>query len=285
MEKKRYIVTGSDGFIGTNLVKTLESIGHEVIKFDKRTGKDITKPDTFKLDNLITKFVKIDAVFHLAAIPSHRLSVDNPYEILYNNYLAMLNVLEFCRKNKIKLIHASSFSVYGNQPTPWREDDSYNPTTPYAYSKVFCEELIKSYVELNSMKVIIARFSNVFGPHEEKHLPLQVLPIWLNNAKEGLPLDVYGRDTTRDFTYVGDVVNALLLLSEQEQFGIYNVCAGQEIKLIDVAKAISNKIFVHKLPDYEATKWVGANSQLRDLGWEPTKNVFDWIEEVKENEN
>ena len=273
---KKIVVFGGSGFIGTNLCKALRDKGHEVISIDKRDGNDILNWN----EEMDTAVKDSEIVFNLSAIPAHRLSVEDPNSIIYNNYVVTLNIVNACAYYKKKLIYASSFSVYGKQPTPWTEDLPLESDTPYAHAKVACEDLLKMYHKLYGVDIIIARFSNVYGPHEDLHEPPQVLPIWMKCYKEDKMLKVYGENTTRDWTYVGDVVSALLLFMDLDGFDVYNVCSGREVRLVNVARLISGNIEVFSLPSYEAERWVGDNSKLRELGWKPTIEVEYYVQDM-----
>ncbi len=275
----RITIFGGSGFIGTNLASELKKQSHEVINFDRRdkeNPRDILTAQV-PLDDCVKE---ADVVFHLAAIPAHRLSVNSPFEIINNNYLTTLHIAEACRKFNKKLIYASSFSVYGNQRVPWQETDALHSHTPYSHCKIACEDMLKVYHRLYGLKVIICRLSNVYGEFEELHQPLQVLPIWLKCRKEKKPLKVYGEKTTRDFTHVQDIISALILLMDKDGLDIYNVCCGKERRLIDIARLISEKIEILPLPEYEAIRWVGDNSKLKRLGWKPQFDVIDYVKEA-----
>lgn len=278
---KKILITGISGFIGTNLKIEAERFGWEVKGIDKRGPMLIDLCDELN-GYLISDLVEwADVVYHLAATPAHRLSVNSPKEIIHNNVNAALVVAELCRKHKKKLIHASSFSVYGKQPSPWKEDMPLQYDTPYSASKSMIEEMLQMYHRLYGLNVIIARFSNVFGPFEELHSPPQVLPVWFDLKTKNEPIKVFGAETTRDFTYVWDVCHALLQLSQQDGFEIYNICFGKEEKLVDVARKISHDVIVEELPNYEASSWVGDNSKMKALGWSPTKDVHSWVIEER----
>ncbi|MDO8623142.1 MAG: NAD-dependent epimerase/dehydratase family protein [archaeon] len=283
---KKVLLVGGAGFIGTNLRRSLLKLDYDVKIFDWRES-DINPFSRNIIKNhphLLSDIRWADTVFHLAAIPAHRLSVERCNEIIYNNCNVSMNIVEFCKILKKPLIYASSFSVYGKQPGPWTEDMQTYQDTPYSFSKVVSEDLIKLHHKLYGLKAIMARFSNVYGNFEELHEPCQVLPTWFEAAKKGETLTVYGEETTRDFTHVQDVVDALILLMNYEtDFDIFNICRGEEVKLLDVAKAISDNVKVEPLPDYEASSWVGDHSKITEkLGWKPTRNVFDYIKEKKE---
>lgn len=271
----RIAVFGGGGFLGVNLCKALRKKGHDVISIDKRNGMDI-----LNWNDEIENYIKnCDLCFHLAAIPAHRLSVEDPYDVIYNNYIVTLNIAQACSFYQKKLIYASSFSVYGKQEVPWTEDMPLQSDTPYAHAKVACEDLLRLFSKLYGANIIITRFSNVYGEHEELHQPIQVLPIWFKAYKEGKPIKVMGETTTRDWTYVGDVVNALLILMDQDGFDVFNICRGKEISLMNIAKIFCDDIEVLPLPEYEAVRWVGDNSKMRSLGWKPMMEVEDYIED------
>lgn len=277
----KILITGINGFIGKNLKIEAERYGWEVKGIDKRGDAPLDLCDDLSHSEISELVGWADIVYNLAAIPAHRLSVSSPECIIRNNFLATLTIAELCREHNKKLIHASSFSVYGKQPSPWKEEMPLQYDTPYSASKSMVEELLKLYHNLYKLDVIIARFSNVFGPFEELHKPIQVLPTWFNKKKEREPITIFGNETTRDFTYVWDVCNALLRLSREKGYDIYNICSGKEEKLVDVARKITQNVIVEELPYYEASRWVGDNTKMKSLGWTPTKDVYQWIIEER----
>ncbi len=255
------LVAGSAGFIGSHLMERLP----HAETFDIKTGQNGLDFD------LVKRCVKNkELVFHLANMPAHRLSVENPYEIAKNNFMITLNFAEACRQSDTKMVFASSFSVYGKQAPPFREDMPMQPDTPYGVTKQACEEMLKMYNETYGMDIIIVRPSNVWGSRDYLHEPLQVLPTWINNARDGKPLIVFGGNTTRDFTHINDFIAGILLASQRNGWDIFNLAAGKEIKLLDIAKAVSDNVTVKPLPKYEAERWSGDNTKARTvLGWEP----------------
>ncbi|MBI4170423.1 MAG: NAD-dependent epimerase/dehydratase family protein [Candidatus Aenigmarchaeota archaeon] len=265
------LVTGSAGFIGSHLAeRLLDAEG-----FDIRTGQDGLD---FELVNQAVRGKEL--VFHLANIPAHRLSIDNPYEITKNNFLATLNFAEACRMHDVKMVFASSFSVYGKQKPPFKEDMPMQPDTPYGVTKQACEELLKMYHETYGMDVIIVRPSNIWGSRDYLHEPMQVLPTWVNNAKRGKPLTVFGENTTRDFTHIDDFIAGILLASKRNGWDVFNIAAGKEIRLVDVAMTISDNIIVKPLPRHEAERWYGDNTHARTvLDWEPKTAFWDAFRE------
>ncbi|GEM_PF-2166526 len=279
--QKKILITGNGGFIGKNLQIEAERIGWIVKGIDKRGDKPLDLCEELDRSEISDLVEWADIVYNLAAIPAHRLSVKSPERIIRNNFNATLTVAELCRKHNKKLIHASSFSVYGQQPAPWKEDMPLQYDTPYSASKSMIEEMLKLYHHLYGLDIMVARFSNVFGPFEELHDPIQVLPLWFKKKKAGEPIVIYGSQTTRDFTYVWDVCHALLRLSREKGFDVYNICSGKEEKLVDVARKISHSVGIEELPNYEASRWVGDNTKMKALGWSPTKDVYSWVVEER----
>ena len=230
-------------------------------------------------------FVKNHAelVYHLAAIPAHRLSMNTPWEIVHNNYISTLNVAESCRLGDCnKIVFLSSFAVYGKSLPPWNEYTPLNGTTPYGLCKIQCENLLQKYHEWYGIDVIIIRPSNVFGEHEELHKPLQVIPKWFDDLRCDRLLVVYGNETTRDFTYVGDIVDGIISASKKTGFEIYNLCSGDPVLLKDIAEKISDKIKIVDLSYYETKEWYGSYEKAKkELGYKTTKRVWEWLDERK----
>jgi UDP-glucuronate 4-epimerase len=280
------LVTGGNGFIGTNLVEYLKKQGHNVMTIDCRD--DEPQHDISQHYLLLKSFMEnADMVYHLANIPMHRCSFESPEYVIRNNYVATLNIAEACRETDCKkVVFASSFAVYGKQRAPWTEETPVQATTPYNLSKIQCEMLLYAYHKWYGINAVIVRPTNVFGEHEELHKPLQVVPTWLQNAKVNQPLIVYGENTVRDFTYVGDVVLGMVAAGEKKGFEVYNLCSGIPINLKNLAEEIrrySNApVQVRDLPDYETEEWYGSYDKAkRDLGFKITKDIWEWINERK----
>ncbi|MBI4181421.1 MAG: NAD-dependent epimerase/dehydratase family protein [Candidatus Aenigmarchaeota archaeon] len=260
------LVAGGAGFIGSHLH---QQIGGEI--FDRRTGQE-------GLDlALVKERVRgKELVYHLANIPAHRLSVSSPYEVLHNNYLVTLNFAEACRLHDVKMVFASSFGVYGKQPLPFKEDGLLAPTTPYGAGKKACEELLQLYHDLYGMDVIIVRPSNVWGDRDSLHEPLQVLPLWLRKVQAGEELVVHGELTSRDFTHVSDFVAGIRKAAAWKGFEVFNICAGQEIRLLDIARSLTGQVRVEPLPPTEVERWQGDITKARSLlEWQPRVRFWE----------
>ena len=218
----RVLVTGGAGFVGTNLTLSLLEHGYDVKIFDDlSTGLEQNIPkdaefinasilDTSKLNNAIKE---CEVVVHLGARGSVPRSIKDPIATHDVNSSGTLNVLEAARTSGSHYIFSSSSSVYGSNMTlPKSEDMVLKPLTPYAASKMSGEALSLAYAKSYELPVSTFRFFNIFGPWQRPdHEYAAVLPKWISKCLKGNEIEVFGDGLqTRDFTYVGTVVNIIL---------------------------------------------------------------------------
>jgi UDP-glucose 4-epimerase len=218
----RVLVTGGAGFVGTNLTLSLLEHGYDVKIFDDlSTGLEQNIPkdaefinasilDTSKLNNAIKE---CEVVVHLGARGSVPRSIKDPIATHDVNSTGTLNVLEAARSSGSHYIFSSSSSVYGSNMTlPKSEDMVLRPLTPYAASKMSGEALSLAYGKSYELPVSTFRFFNIFGPWQRPdHEYAAVLPKWISKCIKGDEIEVFGDGLqTRDFTYVGTVVNIIL---------------------------------------------------------------------------
>ena len=218
----KVLVTGGAGFIGTNLTLSLLDHGHDVKIFDDlSTGlkQNIPKDaefinasilDTSNLNNAIKE---CEVVVHLGARGSVPRSIKDPIATHDVNSTGTLNVLEAARNSGSHYIFSSSSSVYGSNMTlPKNEDMVLRPLTPYAASKMSGEALSLAYAKSYELPVSTFRFFNIFGPWQRPdHEYAAVLPKWISKCIKGDEIEIFGDGLqTRDFTYVGTVVNIIL---------------------------------------------------------------------------
>ena len=218
----KVLVTGGAGFIGTNLILDLLSIGYEVKVFDDlSTGLKANIPKDAEFVNAsILEASKIDkaiedceVVVHLGARGSVPRSIKDPIATHNVNATGTLNVLEAARNSKCHYIFSSSSSVYGsNMILPKNEDMVLRPITPYAASKMSGEALSLGYAKSYGLAVSTFRFFNIFGPWQRPdHEYAAVLPKWISKCMKGEEIEIFGDgEQTRDFTYVGTVVNIII---------------------------------------------------------------------------
>ena len=243
-------VTGGAGFIGSNLVKKLSHLGHKVHVIDdfssglemnlSEVNCRIHKVSILDVKNLEETLAESEYIVHLAAVGSVPRSIAFPETSFAVNTIGTFNVLEIARKHNIPLMFSSSSSVYGlNSELPKSERMWMQPISPYAASKLSAESLVTSYMHSYSMKTLVLRFFNVFGPLQRSdHTYAAVIPKWIKAAMQGSPIEIYGDGSaSRDFTYVEFVVNILIDAMRREiTFDTpVNVASGNSITLNQLA--------------------------------------------------
>ena len=301
---EKCVVTGGAGFIGSHLVDKLIEIGCEVTVVDNLfTGrvdniKHHLKDNIFKFEriSILNNDLKnassdADTVFHLAAIPRVQYSISHPYLTEKVNTGGTLNVLEVARKTDVnKIIFSSSSSVYGNQnELPLREDMHPRPISHYGVQKLTGEHYMRMYHELYGLKTVILRYFNVYGPRDSPFIsPHRLIPytiyLLLNDKS---PVINGSGSQTRDFTYVGDVVNATILAAQIKK-DIYgqpiNIGTGVNTTVIDIVniiKHVLNKeniasVFKEKVKEPAHTQ-ADIIRAKRMLGWQPKVDLVEGI--------
>lgn len=254
MKNKHVIVTGGAGFIGSYIVDKLLDDNKVTIIDNFSTGKmdnlnnpthenlEVIKEDLNTADlNGILK--NKDYVFHLAAMASVPLSVENPEKCNENNVTSTIKLLHACVKNDIKkIIFSSSSAVYGQNPNiPLKESEALMPTSPYAASKASCELYLKSFYESYGLNYTALRYFNVFGPKQDKNSQYAaVIPNFIGTIIEKTQPVIYGDGKqTRDFVYIKDVVNANIAACKSDFNGVVNVASGEKLtinKLYNIIK-------------------------------------------------
>lgn len=257
----RALLTGGAGFVGSHLADALLSKGHEVMVIDDLSTGSIDnlthlkgRPgfeyviDTVMNESLTAELIdRADVVFHLAAAVGVKLIVEAPVRTIETNVHGTEIVLKHgAKKGRLTVIFSTS-EVYGkSSAVPFREDaDLVMGPTPkhrwaYACSKAIDEFLALAYHREKGLPVVIARLFNTVGPRQTGRYGM-VIPTFVRQALTGEPITVFGDGTqTRAFTYVGDVVSALIALaSESRAIGeVFNIGNPEEISILDLAKRI-----------------------------------------------
>ena len=303
----KYAVTGGAGFIGSHLVKKLVERGNEVIVIDNlNTGKKQNvekiskKIDFFEVDirdfSAIEDILKnIDGVFHEAALASVQDSFRIPDEFFDVNVNGTENIFKIAKKLGIKVVYASSSSVYGNPISiPIKENDDKNPFNPYAKTKLEDDKLAEKYAR-NGLKVIGLRYFNVFGPGQSKEYA-GVIKLFLERIQQGLPPLINGDGLqVRDFVYVDDVVNANILAMESNIDGeFFNIGTNSTASVLDLANMIIKFSGLKLKPihrsdvpgDVKATQADITKAKMM-LKWKPTTSIENWLKsavlDVKNN--
>jgi dTDP-glucose 4,6-dehydratase len=252
---KKIIITGGLGFIGSNLINILQK-KYFIINVDKVTyasnfkniDSNIKNYKFYKQDinnkNFINKILEKynpSIIFNLAAETHVDRSIDGPKKFVESNILGVFNLLESIRnyKKKIKLIHISTDEVYGDikKNHKSKEEDAYNPSSPYSASKASGDLLIKSYIRTYKIPAIITNCCNNFGPNQ---YPEKLIPTIIYNIINKKPIPIYGKgENVREWIYVKDHCNALIKISEKGKIGEnYNIGSGIVLNNIQIAKKI-----------------------------------------------
>ena len=313
------LITGGAGFIGSHLADRLLEDGHEVMVLDNlstgsidnithlkgRTGFGYTI-DSVTNEPLLAELIDgSDVVFHLAAAVGVKLIVEQPVHTIETNVHGTEVVLKHANKKKKLVFIASTSEVYGKSTdVPFREaaDVVMGPTTKhrwaYACSKLIDEFLALAYWKEKQLPVIIVRLFNTVGPRQTGRYGM-VLPTFVRQALAGQPITVFGDGTqSRSFTYVGDVVEALVRLThERRAVGeVFNIGNMGEVTISDLAERVkrmtdscSSIQYVPYDQAYETgfedmPRRVPDITKIRDfVGYEPKVKLDDIIRSVIEH--
>ncbi|MFA7894545.1 NAD-dependent epimerase/dehydratase family protein [Pseudomonas putida] len=255
------LITGGAGFIGSHLSDALLARGYAVrIVDDLSTGKR----DNLQLAHPLLELVEGDvadaelvqraaagcqAVVHLAAVASVQASVDDPVRTHQSNFIGTLNVCEAMRVHGVRrVLFASSAAVYGNngEGQSIAEDTPKAPLTPYAVDKLASEQYLEFYQRQHGLEPVIFRFFNIFGPRQDPSSPYSgVISIFSERAVQGQPITVFGDgEQTRDFLYVGDLVQVMVQALEQAQVeeGAVNIGLNQATSLNQMLAALQQVV-------------------------------------------
>lgn len=285
----RYLVTGCAGFIGSNLTQKLIQLGHEVVGIDNlSTGKIENLGSTYSsmyfMERDITREIRchtteFDAIFHIAALARIQPSFKNPKATYEANSSGTINVLEFARQHNIKVIYAGSSSVYHEIHA-----------NPYAYTKWLGEQHCVLYSKVYEVKTAIARFFNVYGPHQPTDgRYATVIGIFEKQKAENKSLTITGDgQQRRDFTHVDDIVDGLILMSKTDSVWngwlplfkpcIFNFGTGRNHSILELAKMFNCPYtFLEKRPG-EAQDTLADISFAADvLGYKPQRRLEDYL--------
>ena len=299
----RCLVTGGAGFIGSNLVDRLIDDGHDVVIVDNlSTGKveNINKKAKFhnidiSKDNFYSIFEGVDVVFHLAALARVQPSIDEPLEYHKVNVDGTHNLLVAARDAGVKrFVFSSSSSVYGDveeKDLPTSEDAELNPMSPYALHKLIGEQYCKLFSELYGMETVSLRYFNVYGERQPTEgAYCLVMGVFAGQILNGKPMTIRGDgEQRRDFTYVGDVVEANIKAGFNAKLPIFpcegdvfNIGNGDNRSVNEIADMIGgDKINVE--PVIEPRQTLADNIKAKNIiDWKPTGNLEGWIPKWKE---
>jgi len=297
------IVTGGAGFIGSHLVDGLLDLGHEVVVLDNfSTGRKenldhvkdkikLVKCDLSNKGEWIEEFKDVDWVFHLASLADIVPSIQNPEGYFRSNVDATFYVLEAARNANVKrFVYSASSSCYGiPDKYPTLEESDIRPQYPYALAKRMGEELVEHWAQLYNFPAISLRFFNVYGTRSRTSGTYgAVFGVFLAQKLAGKPYTVVGDgNQTRDFTYVTDIVSALIAAAESTKTNkIYNVGSDTTVSVNKIVELLGgDKVNIPKRPGEPDCTYADITKIKDELGWRPTISIEEGVENILENIN
>ena len=310
---ENYLVTGAAGFIASRVIDLLLEAGHTVVGVDNMNAAYDVRMKEYRLKKLVQHprfiFHKLDiadrgtfdrnsslrqkpytAVINLAARAGVRQSVENPWVYVDTNITGTLNLLEYCREQKIpKLILASTSSVYGGKaPLPTTETTSSDlPLQAYAASKKSAEVLCHVYHYLYGLDVTIFRYFTVYGPAPRPDMVMFRFTQWIS---EGRPVKVNGDgEQSRGFTYVDDIARGTILGLKPMGYDIINLGGHEVIKINELIRLLETLIGSQGKVEYHpphpadmATNWADTEKAQKILGWKPAVGLTEGLTHLVE---
>jgi dTDP-glucose 4,6-dehydratase len=321
----KILVTGGAGFIGSAVVRLAVARGHSVVNLDALTYAACLENLASVADSPLYAFEhadirdraaldrvfaasKPDVVMHLAAESHVDRSIDGPGTFMETNIVGTFNMLEAARKfwvengkpEAFRFHHISTDEVYGSLPpdpeVKFTEHTPYDPRSPYSASKASSDHLVRAWAETYGLPVLVTNCSNNYGPY---HFPEKLIPVVTLNALRGNPLPIYGDGSNvRDWLYVEDHADALLLVVEQGKVGrTYNIGGENEcsnLQLVQTICSILDRLrprddgslyselitFVADRPGHDARYAIDPSRIRKELGWRPSVSVQEGLEQT-----
>jgi UDP-glucose 4-epimerase len=321
--KKTILVTGGAGYIGSHTVVELLNKDYEVILLDNFSNSKmeilgrisqispkkqlkVYKRDCCKDISDVFSENNIDGIIHFAALKAVGESCEIPLQYYNNNILSLTNILNMAEKFGVEnFVFSSSCSLYGNlQQLPAKEDSPMSePESPYAYTKLVGERIIKDFSIVSNLKSICLRYFNPVGAHisgligeSPINKPNNIIPVILNSTETGEEITVFGGDydtkdgtCIRDYVHVSDIANAHVLAIEhlfnsQNKFDVYNLGYGNGVSVLEVIKAFESENNIklnYKIGDRRIGDVVeiysDSSKAINELGWKTNHNLSDMV--------
>ncbi len=302
MKQSSYLITGGFGLIGSAIANTLQGnitiLTRSAKHSDRIIRKDITVVQKDLSQLIESDLENIDVIYHCASTVDNYNVLTDPYIDVETNINGTIRLLEACKNltKKPKIIFLSTFFVYGNEydrtHTPINEESRTEPLAIYPATKLCTESIIKLYFRLYNIPYLICRLTNVYSENEEyTNKKKGALNYLIMQALKGEPLFVYnGGEFFRDYIFLDDVINVLMLLEEKSNNDLYLIGYGQRI----LFKQIMNHI--HEITGRKSTiknveppsfhnvvginNFVADTSKITSLGWKPKIDYKSGIERI-----
>lgn len=288
----KILVTGGAGFIGSHVVDAYIDQGHEVVVIDNlMTGKkeNINPEATFYEMDICDKNIfgvfqkeKFDLVNHHAAQMDIRRSVDDPVFDAHNNVIGTINLMQASAKNGVKkfIFISTGGAIYGEQDYfPADEEHPTRPISPYGITKLMGEKYLYFYTQTYGLNYVILRYANIYGPRQNPHGEAGVVAIFTAKllAKEQPIINGDGTQT-RDYVYVGDVVNANLKALNYDRNDCFNIGTGIESSVNEIFNQLNNLTGGRAKEHHGPPK---PGEQLRSvLNYRKAKDRLNWVPQI-----
>jgi nucleoside-diphosphate-sugar epimerase len=285
----RVLVTGATGFLGKNILKKLEEKNIPFIGISKGGSDKVESVDLTNIEEITSFFQnhEVSTVVHASALVDLSRDYQTTIDCVENNLIATINLLEASKNQKnIKFILISSEEVYGANVPPYRESQTPLPPSPYAVSKVACENYLRYFSHQNEINSVVLRMSTMYGPHmPQNKFFSQVIAKALSN--EPIPMNS-GRNK-RDYLFVDDAVDAILKTiwkDAGELFSIINIGNEKSISLSEFVEKVIEIVGSHSVIQYgaipdritESDNWFVDLAKARtELSWEPSTTISQGI--------
>lgn len=294
---KNVLVTGANGFTGSNLCKALLEEGADVKAFVKRGGSlfnlneikidlNIALGDITDLTSLMKAMEGIDYVFHSAAVVPVVEAREVPSNTIHVNTIGAFNVAWAAMRSNVKrMLHISTCHIYGNQPEnklPLKEDTVPNPVDIYSSTKFAAELVIKPIIE-QGFDIVISRAFNKYGPGQKGDF---FIPKVISQVLRGQAPKLGNPNPTRDYSYVMDIVKGYIAIVEKGRKGeIYHLCSGKETKIGELCNGIIEACNSKLKPSWESVRsqdisrsYGDCSKTMKELGWKPKISLKEGLE-------
>lgn len=323
---RNIIVTGGAGFIGSHVVRLFVNRYPEyrIINVDKltyagnlRSLQDLEEAPNYSFERIdicdyeavkqLIETYQVDGIIHLAAESHVDRSIKDPFTFARTNVMGTLSLLQAARlcwearpegyEGK-RFYHISTDEVYGTLAIGeglFTEESKYDPHSPYSASKASSDHFVRAYHDTYKMPIVVSNCSNNYGPYQ---FPEKLIPLFINNIRNGKPLPVYGRgENVRDWLYVEDHARAIDLIFHQgKDAETYNIGGANEWRNIDLIRVIIDTVdrllgnpqghslplitFVTDRAGHDLRYAIDASKLKRELGWEPALQFEQGIEKT-----